>query len=107
MIKVYIDEDISPLLVKILKNKGFDAVSAAEVGIQEKKDEQHLAYANQENRVIITFNKKDFLKLAQTYPHKGIILYNQVSLLKYAALAKKIAEKLILIREWSNLLIWL
>lgn len=105
-IKVYVDEDISQLLAKILRDKGLDAISALEVNMKEKLDEQHLAYAKQEKRILITCNRVDFVKLAKIYGHAGMILCKQLNKNVYHALANKIVEEIIKLEDWSNVIIW-
>ncbi len=65
--KLYLDADITaaPLLAKTLRQRGFDVVSAVEAGNDELSDQGQFAYANAENRVLLTFNIKDFVPLAR------------------------------------------
>lgn len=104
--KIYTDEDISPLLADLLRKKGVDAISAYEVRMLEKPDEAQLAYSTQEQRVIITFNIEDFSRLARIKNHTGIIVCPQVPLNAYSALAESIIDKITLIDNWPQLLIW-
>ena len=77
--KLYLDENLSPEIAKILRRAGVDAVSAHEVGNVQLNDQAQLAYATQDGRALVTANVVDFLALAleavQTNTeHAGIIL---------------------------------
>jgi hypothetical protein len=43
--KIYIDECISPLLAKVLRGKGFDAISSYEIKAIGLKDDEQLLIA--------------------------------------------------------------
>ena len=77
--KVYLDEDLSPVIARILRQKGFDVASAYEVGHIQLDDRAQLAYATSEGRAIVTANVVDFLTLAHeavatNTEHAGIIV---------------------------------
>ncbi len=77
--KVYLDEDLSPIVARILRDEGVDAVSAHEVGKVQLDDRVQLTEATQVGRVIVTANVVDFLTLAhdavaRNAEHAGIIL---------------------------------
>lgn len=63
-IRLYLDEDVYPLLANVLRDRGFDAVSAHELGRTSLPDSDHLEYATREGRVLLTFNVKHFALLA-------------------------------------------
>ena len=63
-IRLYLDEDVPPLLAKILRDRGFDAVSAHELGRTGLPDADHLEHAVRDGRVLLTFNTKHFVLLA-------------------------------------------
>ncbi len=69
-------------LVRALRARGVDALTALEAGMIERSDEEHLEYATQEGRVLYSFNVKDFHRLHQEHlakgeSHAGIILTRQ------------------------------
>ena len=63
--KVYLDEDVSPIVARLLHDKGVDAVSAHEVGRVQLDDRARLAEATGAGRAIVTANVVDFLALAR------------------------------------------
>ncbi|MDH5193504.1 MAG: DUF5615 family PIN-like protein [Nitrospira sp.] len=77
--KLYLDEDVDPLLAKVLSDRGFDCVSTQETANRGSLDSEQLVFATSQGRVILTFNVKDYVLLAQQYaatarPHSGIIV---------------------------------
>lgn len=78
-IRLYLDEDVDPLLARVLRDRGEDCLSTQEAGNRGLSDAEQLAYAAKQGRAILTFNTRDFVLLAQGYvasgrPHKGIIV---------------------------------
>ena len=77
--KVYLDEDLSPAIAELLRQKRIDAITALEAGNVQLNDRGQLAYATREGRAIITANVVDFIELAHeavatNTEHAGIIL---------------------------------
>ena len=77
--KVYLDEDLSPLIAALVRKHGIDATTAYEVGNVQLDDRAQLAYATREGRAIVTANVVDFIELAHesvatNTEHAGIIL---------------------------------
>ncbi len=83
-IRLYLDEDtISRALIRALRARNIDVLTAHEAKQMGVPDETQLAFATQENRVIFTFNTRDFAQLHKTYlargqHHTGIIVSDQV-----------------------------
>ena len=76
---LYLDEDISPKVSIILRQKGMDAVSAHETGMLEASDEEQLSFAAAEGRVMVTRNRDDFITLTVQFfddlkPHRALII---------------------------------
>ena len=77
--RVYLDEDLSPTIALLLRQRGVDATSAHEVGNSQIQDRAQLEYATREGRAIVTRNVVDFLRLAHdavatNTQHGGIVL---------------------------------
>lgn len=84
-IRLYLDEDsMRTGLVRALRSRRVDVVTAMEAQlIGPHPDEEHLAYAATQGRVLFTFNRGDFAHLHRTYlasghRHAGIILSDQL-----------------------------
>jgi len=78
-VKVYLDEDLSPTIAKLLRQQGVDATSTIEVGNAQLDDRSQLAHATGEGRTIVTANVVDFIELARegldtNTEHAGIVL---------------------------------
>jgi predicted nuclease of predicted toxin-antitoxin system len=82
-IRLYFDEDsMQCSLVRALRARGVDVITALDAGMIEREDAQHLDYATEQGRVLCSFNVGDFYRLhsdylAQGKLHAGIILMRQ------------------------------
>lgn len=82
-IRLYIDEDASDKdLLRALRARGVDVLTALEAGMIERTDQEHLEYAASQGRVLFSFNVTDFHRLHTEYiargkSHAGIILARQ------------------------------
>ena len=82
-IRLYLDEDATHnRLLQALHNRGVDVISTATAGQISQADEDQLAWALRDRRVIYSFNVRDFYRLhrerlEQNQPHAGIILSRQ------------------------------
>lgn len=107
-IKIYLDEDVRPLLAKVLRERGYDIVSCVEKKSFGLTDEEQLNTAIKYKRAILTHNIKDFIKLHKKYKdsHFGIILINQIP---FSMLLKYLSKFLISTRkkDAKGKLIWL
>lgn len=82
-IRLYLDEDVFPLLATVLRARGFDAVSVHETPNRGRADAEQFAYATKDGRAILTFNIRDYVPLAveairQDHPFAGVILSDQL-----------------------------
>jgi predicted nuclease of predicted toxin-antitoxin system len=81
--RLYLDEDaMRRSLVRALRARGVDVITALDAGMIERRDREHLDYATEQGRVLCTFNVGDFYRLHSEYlnqgkPHAGIILMRQ------------------------------
>lgn len=82
-IRLYIDEDsMDDDFVQALKSRNVDVLTVADVAMLNKTDEQQLTWATEHNRVIFSFNIRDFYRLhtmllEQGASHGGTILTPQ------------------------------
>lgn len=75
-IKLYLDEDVHPELAPALRNRGFDVVSTHEVpGRKGSSDLEQIEYAISQERVILTFNTRDYILLYKRLLQEGKNLY--------------------------------
>lgn len=83
-IKIYLDEDtISRALIKGLRAREIDILTAKEAKLLGASDKEQLAFASSEGRTVFTFNTRDFAILhaqwlAQKRNHAGIIVSDQI-----------------------------
>ncbi len=78
-IKLYLDEDVDPLLAQVLRDRGADCLSTLEAQNLGRSDNDQLEFATGQGRAILTFNVKDFVRLARECTglgkhHSGIIV---------------------------------
>ena len=78
-IKLYIDEDITNELAVALRDRGFEAESAADAGLLNADDDVQLAHAAANNMALLTYNVQDYLALGRQYAaegrsHSGIVV---------------------------------
>lgn len=82
-IKLYLDEDVNPLLAKDLRQRGYDALATSEGKTLGMSDRDQLDFARAQSRALLTHNRDDFLAIAKEYaikqfPHAGILYVPQV-----------------------------
>jgi hypothetical protein len=79
-IKLYVDEDaMGRPLIRTLKSNGVDVITASDVDMVSKDDEQHLEYATFLGRVLYSYNVRDYPSLNIRFweegrIHSGIVL---------------------------------
>jgi hypothetical protein len=78
-IRFHLDENCNPRIATALRNRGIDVTTTIEAGLLHAEDEEQLAYALSEGRVIFT-QDADFLRLnAAGLSHSGIAYCQQES----------------------------
>jgi hypothetical protein len=83
-IHLYLDEDTSNrALIKALRARGIDVLTAKEANLIQAPDERHLEYAASLSCTVFTFNARDFARLHTDYlstnrHHAGIIISAQL-----------------------------
>jgi len=82
-IRLYIDEDaVERGFVQSCRSNDIDVITTLDANRLTYADEAQLIWANEQRRVIYTFNKRDFSQLhsnflVQSISHSGIILAQQ------------------------------
>ena len=82
-IKFYLNENIPTVLADALKRRGYDAITTQSSGKRQSSDIDQILFANRQNRVVLTFNAADFVKLhielhRKNIDHSGIIVSDQL-----------------------------
>ncbi len=96
--KYYTDEDISPVVARILRNRGVDAVSVHEEGARALSDQEQLFRAAAMGCCVVTRNRDDFIELTEECFYAGLppcgvlIVPAGVPLDAFAAIAGRIAQ---------------
>jgi predicted nuclease of predicted toxin-antitoxin system len=68
---VYLDEDVSIVVAAILRARGFEVVTARDIGQLGLSDSEQLASAAQTGRVFLTHNRVDFERLHREWLESG------------------------------------
>jgi hypothetical protein len=72
IVRLYVDEDASESAGFLgLRARGVDLVTTCEAGRLATSDENQLAFAAQDGRVIYTFNASNFARLHREFPESG------------------------------------
>ena len=82
-IKLYLDEDVDPLLSKVIRDRGYNILSTQEAKMHGTNDYQQIDFATSQGRAILTHNIRDYYRIAKDYAkinknHAGIILSSQL-----------------------------
>lgn len=75
----YLDEDIPRSAAKVGRGLGLDVVSALEAGPTPRPDVEHLAAAAAQGRILVSYNRDDFIEItrdafAAGKPHAGVLI---------------------------------
>lgn len=78
-IRLYLDEDVDVLVARLVRARGFEAVTTVEAGNPGRTDAEQLEHAAAQGLMLLTHNRVDFEKLAGEWlaaarPHAGIII---------------------------------
>jgi hypothetical protein len=81
-VALYTDEDITNEMAPALRERGFEAQSAAEAGLLRADDARQLSYAAAHGLTLLTCNASHFLMLARPYAqagqaHAGVIISSE------------------------------
>ena len=85
VLRFYLDADVDVKLAANLRKRGFDCISAREIGNDALSDEAQMVFATDENRTLITHNIQDFVPIFERWwhaerNHPGIIVSQQIPL---------------------------
>ena len=72
--KFLLDQDVPEDLTYLLRELDHDVVRLRDVLPPEATDPAVLHFAHEHDCLLMTCNRDDFLKLAETEPHRGIIV---------------------------------
>jgi predicted nuclease of predicted toxin-antitoxin system len=74
-VKVLVDENLSPKLVRRLGDKGVAAVHVAHIGMPGASDPEVWRYAFDHDQIVVTINAADFVHLAAAVElHPGLVV---------------------------------
>ena len=77
LIRLHLDEHVSPAVANGLRSRGIDVTTAAGEGLLGATDDEHLAFTFRERRVIFT-QDAGFLRMSTAgHEHRGIIYAGQ------------------------------
>jgi predicted nuclease of predicted toxin-antitoxin system len=76
-IRFHLDEQVNSAIAIELRRRGIDVTTTVEAGLRTQRDDAHLTFARQEQRVLFT-QDEDFLILAsRSNDHSGIAYCKQ------------------------------
>lgn len=79
MLRFHLDENMPSALASGLRRRGINVSTTTEAELLEATDLQHLAFALQDGRIVVTHDT-DFIRLhAEGNEHGGIIIVSQQS----------------------------
>ena len=95
MKKLYVNENFPLPVVESLRNFGHDVLTSLDAGNANQRipDDNVLIFATNQNRILLTLNRRDFIKLHRFNPiHAGIIVCTEDG--DFSALAARINTEL-------------
>jgi predicted nuclease of predicted toxin-antitoxin system len=96
MEKLYVNENFPFRTVELLRTFGHDVLTSLEAGNANQRipDDDVLAFSTTQNRILLTLNRRDFIKLHfQNSQHSGIIVCTTDA--NFDALAQRIQNVLL------------
>ncbi len=106
MAHLYTNENFPRQVVESLRRLGHDVLTVQEAGNagQGISDEDVLVFAIQQNRTVITINRRDFMQLHKTHSsHAGIIVCTQDT--DTQGQAERIHQAIIQVEDLTNQLL--
>jgi predicted nuclease of predicted toxin-antitoxin system len=80
VIRLLLDENISPALVRRLADIGVYAQSVPHVGLAGRADREIWNYALDHDFAVVTTNAQDFIELLNVDVHPGLIVFRESGL---------------------------
>jgi len=80
LIRLLLDENISPALVRRLADLGVCAQSVPHVGLSGRLDHEIWKYAQDHDFAVVTTNARDFIPLLDVEVHPGLIVLRESGL---------------------------
>jgi predicted nuclease of predicted toxin-antitoxin system len=74
-LRFHLDENVNGAVAHGLRLRGIDVTTTRDAGLIGATDEEHLAFAASQNRIVVTHDD-DFLKLAGQFASHGGIVYS-------------------------------
>ena len=71
MIGFYLDEDLSPIIARMGRERGLDIISCHEVGNHKLTDPEQLAFSSAQGRCLVTGNGRDYEPIAYEMFQRG------------------------------------
>jgi Domain of unknown function (DUF5615) len=103
MARLYTNENFRRKIVNALREFGHDVLTSFEAGNANLgiSDEEVVVFAHSEKRIVLTFNRKDFIRIHNQNPiHSGIIVCTEDS--DNLALAQRIQDAILLLNEVAD-----
>ena len=72
MIRFHLDENIENGVAEGLRRRGIDVTTPRDAGLAGASDSDHLAFALQDRRIIVTHDRDFLRQVAQGISHAGI-----------------------------------
>ena len=73
-LRFHLDENVNPAIAVSLRQRGLDVTTTQETGLLRAADEDQLAFATRQQRVLVTHDR-DFLRLGSQGAQHGGIAY--------------------------------
>lgn len=77
MMRLLLDENVSPALVRLLADIGVYSQSVPHVGLAGRPDHVILQYALDHDFAVVTTNARDFIELLDAPVHPGLIVLRE------------------------------
>jgi len=75
-IRYHLDEHVDPAVAAGLRQRGVDVTTTLEAGLTAASDEDQLAFAAAEERVLVTRDRHFLVLDSQGVPHAGIAFWH-------------------------------